>query len=56
MYRFALRLDPAQLEAIALGLYVEMLEAGYTSVCEFHYVHHQGDGRPMPTMPSWRMR
>jgi formimidoylglutamate deiminase len=46
MYRFALRLDPAQLEAIALGLYVEMLEAGYTSVCEFHYVHHQGDGRP----------
>lgn len=46
MYRFALRLDPAQLEAIAFGLYVEMLEAGYASVCEFHYVHHQGDGRP----------
>ncbi len=46
MYRFALRLDPVQLEAIALGLYVEMLEAGYTTVCEFHYVHHQGDGRP----------
>ncbi len=46
MYRFALRLDPAQLEAIALGLYVEMLEAGYTAVCEFHYVHHQPDGRP----------
>lgn len=46
MYRFASRLDPAQLEAIALGLYVEMIEAGYTSVCEFHYVHHQADGRP----------
>ncbi len=46
MYRFALRLDPAQLEAIALWLYVEMLEAGYTSVCEFHYVHHDADGRP----------
>lgn len=46
MYRFALRLDPAQLEAIALGLYVEMLEAGYTSVCEFHYLHHDTDGRP----------
>ncbi|MGI4779402.1 MAG: formimidoylglutamate deiminase [Janthinobacterium lividum] len=46
MYRFALRLDPAQLEAIALGLYVEMLEAGYTTVCEFHYVHHDTDGRP----------
>ncbi|RZL91709.1 MAG: formimidoylglutamate deiminase, partial [Variovorax sp.] len=39
-------LDPAQLEAIALGLYVEMLEAGYTSVCEFHYVHHDADGTP----------
>ncbi len=46
MYRFASRLDPAQLEAIALGLYVEMLEAGYTSVCEFHYVHHDADGTP----------
>ena len=46
MYRFALRLDPLQMEAIALGLYVEMLEAGYTSVCEFHYVHHDSDGRP----------
>src|SRR5690606_5101747 len=46
MYRFAQRLDPAQLEAIALGLYVEMLEAGYTSVCEFHYLHHDADGRP----------
>jgi len=46
MYRFAARLDPAQLEAIAFGLYVEMLEAGYTAVCEFHYVHHDIDGRP----------
>ncbi|MDM0111616.1 formimidoylglutamate deiminase [Variovorax sp. J22R133] len=46
MYRFASRLDPTQLEAIALALYVEMIEAGYTSVCEFHYVHHDVDGRP----------
>lgn len=46
MYRFAARLDPALLEAIAFGLYVEMLEAGYTAVCEFHYVHHEADGRP----------
>ena len=46
MYRFAARLGPAQLEAIALGLYVEMIEAGYTSVCEFHYVHHDTDGSP----------
>ena len=46
MYRFALRLSPAQLEAIAFGLYVDMLEAGYTAVCEFHYVHHDTDGHP----------
>lgn len=46
MYHFAARLGPDQLEAIALGLYVEMLEAGYTSVCEFHYVHHDTDGQP----------
>jgi formimidoylglutamate deiminase len=46
MYRFAAAITPEQLEAIATGLYVEMMEAGYTSVCEFHYVHHGHDGRP----------
>lgn len=46
MYRFAQRLTPEQLEAIATWLYVEMLEAGYTQVCEFHYVHHDRDGSP----------
>lgn len=46
MYRFAAAVTPDQLEAIATGLYVEMLEGGYTSVCEFHYVHHDHDGRP----------
>jgi formimidoylglutamate deiminase len=46
MYRFAAAITPEQLEAIATGLYVEMMEAGYTSVCEFHYVHHDHDGRP----------
>ncbi|MBU1358145.1 MAG: formimidoylglutamate deiminase [Gammaproteobacteria bacterium] len=46
MYRFAARIGPEQVEAIATWLYVEMLEAGYTSVCEFHYLHHDLDGRP----------
>jgi formimidoylglutamate deiminase len=45
MYQFAAQLGPAQLEAIATGLYVEMLEAGYTSVCEFHYLHHDAHGQ-----------
>ena len=46
MYRFAATLGPEQVEAIATWLYVEMLEAGYTSVCEFHYVHHDQNGQP----------
>jgi formimidoylglutamate deiminase len=44
MYRFALNLGPDELEAIATHLYVEMLEAGYTSVCEFQYLHHDPQG------------
>lgn len=46
MYRLANRITPPQLEAIAAQLYVEMLEAGYTAVAEFHYLHHDPDGRP----------
>jgi formimidoylglutamate deiminase len=46
MYRFVARLEPEDVEAIATFLYMEMLEAGYTSVAEFHYVHHQPGGTP----------
>jgi len=46
MYAFASRIGPDDLRAIAAQLYVEMLKAGYTHVCEFHYLHHQPDGRP----------
>ncbi|HKT27715.1 formimidoylglutamate deiminase [Dyella sp.] len=46
MYGFAERIDPDTLQAIAAQLYVEMLKAGYTQVCEFHYLHHQPDGQP----------
>ncbi|RQP24172.1 formimidoylglutamate deiminase [Piscinibacter terrae] len=46
MYRFAAALTPELLEDIATHLYVEMLRAGYTSVCEFHYVHHDAQGKP----------
>ena len=45
MYRFAARMTPESTYAVATQLYVEMLEAGYTSVCEFHYLHHAPDGR-----------
>lgn len=46
MYAMAARFTPALLHAVAAQLYVEMLEAGYTTVCEFHYLHHAPDGRP----------
>jgi len=46
MYRFAARFDPDTLHAVAAQLYVEMLEAGYTTACEFHYLHHAPDGQP----------
>jgi formimidoylglutamate deiminase len=46
MYRCALAVDPSQVEAIAAMLYAEMLRNGYTHVAEFHYLHHDKDGRP----------
>lgn len=46
MYRFLDRLTPEQMEAIAAQVQVEMLEAGFASVGEFHYVHHQPGGAP----------
>lgn len=46
MYRAALRITPAQLEAIATQLYAELLQGGYTHVCEFHYLHNDTDGKP----------
>lgn len=46
MYKVALTVDPDQLEAIATMLYAEMVRHGYTHVAEFHYLHHDKDGRP----------
>jgi formimidoylglutamate deiminase len=46
MYRLAARMTPECLNAVAAQAYVDMLKAGYTSVCEFHYLHNQPDGRP----------
>lgn len=44
MYAHALSVTPDDVEAIASQLYVEMLEAGFTRVGEFHYLHHDIDG------------
>jgi len=48
MYRFLDRLGPEDVEVIAALAYAEMLEAGFTRVGEFHYLHHDADGRPYP--------
>lgn len=44
MYRFIDALTPDDVEAIAAFAYAEMLEAGFTSVAEFHYLHHDENG------------
>jgi formiminoglutamate deiminase len=46
MYRVALSVTPDDVEAIAAELYAEMLEAGFTRVGEFHYLHHDANGSP----------
>lgn len=46
MYRIAQRMTPEQQYAVARGAFAEMLAAGYTTVGEFHYLHHGVDGAP----------
>jgi formimidoylglutamate deiminase len=46
MYALAAGLTPDSIRRVSRGCYDEMLSAGYTSVTEFHYVHHRPDGTP----------
>lgn len=46
MYHFLGNLTPEDIEAIAAYAFMEMLEGGFTSVAEFHYLHHDIGGRP----------
>lgn len=46
MYQFLSKITPEDAQDIASQLYMEMLKAGFTSVGEFHYLHHQPDGTP----------
>ncbi|MGG7463043.1 formimidoylglutamate deiminase [Plantibacter sp. YIM 135347] len=46
MYEEAARLEPVSYERVATAVYAEMVAAGWTSVAEFHYVHHRTDGTP----------
>ncbi len=46
MYRFVERIDADEFEALSAFAYAEMLEAGFTHVGEFHYLHHDRGGTP----------
>ncbi|WP_375400231.1 formimidoylglutamate deiminase [uncultured Amnibacterium sp.] len=46
MYRLAAALTPESYGAMARDVFTEMVQAGWTAVGEFHYVHHRRGGRP----------
>ncbi|MGH8373425.1 MAG: formimidoylglutamate deiminase [Gammaproteobacteria bacterium] len=50
MYRLARRVTPEDMFAIAHEAFLDMLRGGFTSVAEFHYLHHLPDGQPGPAM------
>ena len=48
MYAAAAALTPESYAELAASVFGEMRDAGYTTVAEFHYVHHRPDGTPYP--------
>lgn len=56
MYKCALSVDPDQAQAIATMLYAEMARQGYTHVAEFHYLHHDKDGKPYSNLAEMGLR
>ena len=46
MYALATGLDPQGVEDVSALAFLEMAQAGFTTVGEFHYLHHSPDGRP----------
>src|SRR5690606_38385696 len=52
MYRFLDHLTPDDVQAIAALVQMEMLEAGYATNVEFHYLHHRPDGRFYDDLPE----
>ena len=57
MYHLAGAVTPEDVEAVAAHLYQALLDFGYTSVVEFHYLHHdeQGQSYPVSTEMSDRL-
>ena len=46
MFAAAAVLTPELYEEVAAAVFTEMVVAGWTSVAEFHYLHHRPDGTP----------
>lgn len=56
MFRFLDRLTPDHVEAITAFVQMEMLEAGYATNAEFHYLHHQPGGAPYDNIAEMSAR
>ncbi len=56
MFRFLDRLTPQHVEAITAFVQMEMLEAGYATNAEFHYLHHQPGGVPYDNLAEMSER
>jgi formiminoglutamate deiminase len=56
MYRFLDQLTPDDVEVIARLVQMEMLEAGYATNVEFHYLHHQPGGAPYANLAEMSER
>lgn len=56
MYRFAEKITPDQVEAIAALVFMEMQESGFASVGEFHYLHHRKGGAPYASLDELSQR
>ena len=56
MYRFLERLTPEDVEAIAALVFLEMQEAGFAAVGEFHYLHHRPGGAPYADLAEMSAR
>lgn len=56
MFQFLDQLTPEDVQAIAAQTYMEMLEAGFAAVAEFHYLHHNHGGAPYANVAEMSQR
>lgn len=56
MFRFLDQLTPDDIQAITAFVQMEMLQAGYGAVAEFHYLHHAPGGVPYAHLPEMSER